>query len=80
MEDTEKDQRARLYFALLEQGHPDLYELWEVFRSLSLQDFDQIYNLFGIYFDTTLGESFSQTMVDTIISDLEQHQFLIQSE
>ena len=80
VEDVEKDQRARLYFALLEQGHPDLYELWGVFRSLSLQDFDQIYNLFGIYFDTTLGESFSQTMVDTVISDLEQHQFLIQSE
>lgn len=60
-------------FLQLEQGDPELLELWEKFRTWSLRDFGPIYDRLGVKFDAIQGESFYEDrMTPTIEEGLEQ--------
>jgi arginyl-tRNA synthetase len=50
------------------QGHPALEQvLWSRFRELSLREFERIYDLLGVSFDHTLGESFYNDRLKDIV-------------
>lgn len=61
MKDSEKDQKvtkkARNYFSLLEAGDPEILQLWESFRSLSIKNFKETYHRLGVHFDSYDGEA-----------------------
>ena len=52
------ESEAREWFAKLEAGDAEAVSLWRRFRELSLREFERIYDLLGVGFDCTLGESF----------------------
>ena len=66
----DKLEQAKWYFTLLEQGNPVVVQLREILRSATLVDFQYIYDQFGISFDVTHGESFTQQYLTQIEQDL----------
>lgn len=74
--DDQKDERAKGYFRLLEEGNVDLLELRNTLRSLTLVDFQQVYKRMDIEFDVMHGESFSQQLEQGAFEDLEKSGYL----
>jgi len=58
---------AREWFARLEVGDDKATQLWSRFRELSLREFERIYDLLGVSFDHTLGESFYNDRLKDIV-------------
>ncbi len=65
--EAEKDpalkDKAREWFAKLEQGDERARELWGEFRSQSLAEFKRIYDIFGSKFDSFNGEEYYSRQV-----------------
>lgn len=57
-EHPELDDEARAIFTKLEQGSKEEVELWQWFREESLKEFQRVYDMLGIEFDSYNGESF----------------------
>ena len=56
--DPELDEEGRKWFKKLEDGDPEATELWQWFRDESLVEFNRIYKLLGVEFDSLNGEAF----------------------
>ncbi|RLE72368.1 MAG: arginine--tRNA ligase [Thermoprotei archaeon] len=54
----ELEEAAKEEYRKLEEGEEEHVKLWEKFRTLSIEGFKKVYNLFGINFDEISGESF----------------------
>ena len=57
-EDETVLEQCRMNFKLLEDGDAYCTEIWEKFRSLSLKEFQKVYDLLGSHFDSWNGEAF----------------------
>ena len=58
-EENEKlNDEGREWFAKLEAGDKEATQLWELFRELSLSEFNRLYELLQVDFDTHHGEAF----------------------
>lgn len=57
-EHPELEGEARAIFTKLEQGSKEEVELWQWFREESLKEFQRVYDMLGIEFDSYNGESF----------------------
>lgn len=57
-EHPELEGEARTIFTKLEQGSKEEVELWQWFREESLKEFQRVYDMLGIEFDSYNGESF----------------------
>ena len=57
-EHPELEDEARAIFTKLEQGSKEEAELWQWFREESLKEFQRVYDMLGIEFDSYNGESF----------------------
>ena len=57
-EHPELEDEARAIFTKLEQGSKEEVELWQWFREESLKEFQRVYDMLGIEFDSYNGESF----------------------
>jgi len=61
------EEEARVWFKKLEDGDKEATGLWKKFRDYSLQEFNRVYQMLGIEFDSYPGESFyNQFMGKTI--------------
>ncbi len=76
----ELEDEGRLYFKRLEEKAPEEYELWKLFRDLSLKAFDKIYDRLDIKFDSMLGESFYSDKIPAVIDRLRAMGLLEESE
>ena len=56
-EHPELEDEARAIFTKLEQGSKEEVELWQWFREESLKEFQRVYDMLGIEFDSYNGES-----------------------
>ena len=56
--DPALEERTRQEFKKLESGDPENLALWKRFSELSRQEFDKIYGVLGISFESVAGESF----------------------
>ena len=65
-EDETVLEACRENFRLLEEGDKYCTELWEKFRSVSLKEFQRIYDLLGVKFDSLKGESFYTDKMDDV--------------
>lgn len=76
----ELDEQGREWFLKLEQGDKEAWELWEWFRSESLVEFNRIYELLNVSFDSYNGEAFYNDKMDEVIEILEEKGLLQESQ
>lgn len=76
----ELNDEARKAFANLEHGSIEEKRLWEIFRKYSLEEFERVYKLLGIKFDSYAGESFYTDKMPQIIEELKDKGLLIKSQ
>lgn len=68
----ELEEQARDEFKKLECGEKGSLALWETFRELSLLEFNKIYHLLNVKFDTFHGEAFYRHLSDKTIKDVQK--------
>ena len=78
--DPSLDDEGRLWFKKLEDGDPEATELWQWFRDESLMEFNRIYELLGVEFDSLNGEAFYNDKMDEGIQILEDKGLLQESK
>ena len=79
-EHPELEDEARETFVKLEAGEPEELALWEKFRKLSLEEFNRVYDMLGITFDSYAGESFYSDKMPRFIQELKDKGLLIESQ
>ena len=70
-EDETVLEECRLNFKKLEDGDPYCREVWQKFRDLSLKEFQRIYDMLGVKFDSMNGEAFYSDKMPEIIDILD---------
>ena len=78
--DPALDEEGRLWFKKLEDGDPEATELWQWFRDESLVEFNRIYKLLGVEFDSLNGEAFYNDKMEEGIKILEEKGLLEESK
>ena len=78
--DPALDEEGRLWFKKLEDGDPEATELWQWFRDESLVEFNRIYKLLGVEFDSLNGEAFYNDKMDEAVQILEDKGLLKESK
>ena len=68
----ELNDEARETFVKLEAGEPEELALWEKFRKLSLEEFNRVYGMLGIEFDSYNGESFYSDKMERFVKEMEE--------
>lgn len=71
--------QARYWFKELEEGNEEALELWQWMRDISLKEFNKVYNLLNIEFDSYAGESFYSDKMVEVIKDLKEKKLLEES-
>ncbi|MEK0175082.1 arginine--tRNA ligase [Tetragenococcus halophilus] len=75
-EDPSLEEDGRAAFRQLENNEQEAVSLWRWFRSESLKEFDKIYDMLGITFDSYKGEAFYEDKMDEIVELLEEKHLL----
>ena len=78
--DPELDEEGRKWFKKLEDGDPEATELWQWFRDESLVEFNRIYKLLDVEFDSLNGEAFYNDKMDEGVQILEDKGLLKESK
>lgn len=68
----ELEDQARAIFKRLEDGDPEMLALWQWFREESLKEFQKVYDLLEVKFDSYNGEAFYNDKMDEIVEILEE--------
>ena len=71
---------AREWFVKMEQNDPEALEIWNWFKDISMVEFERIYDLLGISFDSYLGESFYRDKVPALVEKLKEMELLVESQ
>jgi len=83
-DEAEKDltleDQARAWFVKMEQGDETALKLWKWFVDISMAEFQKIYQLLGVKFDSYAGESFYNDKMDPVIQELKEKQLLVEDE
>lgn len=82
-DEAEKDKaledEGRAYFKALENGDKDAEALWKRFRDLSLKEFERVYDILGVDFDSYAGEAFYNDKMDVVVESLRDKGLLVES-
>lgn len=73
-------EEAKQELVKLQAGDPDNTAIWREMIRLSQVQFDAIYNRLGVKFDQTLGESFYNPQLASVVNDLLQRGIARESE
>jgi len=79
-EKPELKDEAREWFKKLEQGDKEAKSLWQWFKDVSLKEFNRVYEMLNIKFDSFTGESFYSDKMHRVIDELEDKNLLKKSE
>lgn len=79
-EHPEMDQEARDYFTRMEQGDEEALALWKWFKEVSLNEFERVYKMLDVTFDSYNGEAFYNDKMNAVIKDLEDKGLIEVSE
>ena len=69
--DPSLEDEARATFTKLEHGEKEEVELWQWFRDESLKEFNRVYDMLGIHFDSYNGEIFYSDKMPRFVKELE---------
>lgn len=71
---------ARLETAKLQSGDPENLEIWETLRTASQRDLDKLYDRLDVHTDVTLGESFYNDRLASVIDKLVEKGIAVESQ
>ncbi|HIF1671826.1 arginine--tRNA ligase [Enterococcus faecium] len=74
--EPELNEEARAWFKRLEEGDKEAIQLWQWFRDESMKEFNKIYDLLKVRFDSLNGEAFYNDKMDEIVKLLEEKHLL----
>ncbi|MFN6649948.1 arginine--tRNA ligase [Enterococcus gallinarum] len=74
--DKALEDEARAWFKKLEDGDQEATELWQWFRDESLQEFNKIYDMLEVSFDSLNGEAFYNDKMMEVVELLEEKHLL----
>ena len=77
--DPSLEDEGRAYFKALENGDPEAEALWKRFRDLSLKEFERVYDILGVNFDSYNGEAFYNDKMDVVLNELKEKKLLVES-
>jgi arginyl-tRNA synthetase len=83
---NEKDEHpelmdeARSWFVKMEQGDEEALSIWEWFKDISMVEFQRVYKMLGMEFDSYTGESFYREKVPALAQLLKDKGLLIESQ
>ena len=76
----ELNDEARSYFKKLEDGDGETTALWKYFKDISLVEFNRVYDMLGVKFDSYNGEAFYSDKMDEIVEILRNKNLLVESD
>jgi len=79
-ENEELRDEARYWFKELEDGNEEALKLWEWIREISLKEFNKVYDMLNIKFDSYAGESFYSDKMPRVIEELKEKNLMKESE
>lgn len=79
-EDEAVLERCRENFRLLEEGDEYCVKLWQKFKDLSLAEFDKIYKILDVQFESMNGEAFYSDKIPEVVQLLEEKGVITESE
>lgn len=83
-DEAEKDpslvDEGRMHFKNLEDGSEYEVKLWKRFKTLSLKEFENVYKMLGVEFDSYAGESFYNDKMDRVVEVLTDKNLLEESQ
>lgn len=77
---TELLKQARAWFVKMEQGDDEAIEIWKWFKEISMEEYERVYNLLGVSFDSYKGESFYRDKVPVLVEELKNKNLLKESQ
>lgn len=79
-EHPELMDEARDWFVKMEHGDEEALSIWEWFKDISIVEFERVYDMLGISFDSYTGESFYREKVPALVELLKEKKLLIESQ
>ncbi len=79
-EDENVLEKCRENFKKIEEGDLECVAIWNKFKELSLKEFQRIYDLLGVKFDSLNGEAFYSDKMEEVVEKLETKGVLKESE
>ncbi|MBQ8800433.1 MAG: arginine--tRNA ligase [Lachnospiraceae bacterium] len=76
----ELTEDARAWFVKMEQNDPEALSFWNWFKDISMIEFERVYDLLHISFDSYTGESFFREKVPTLVKELIEKNLLTESQ
>jgi arginyl-tRNA synthetase len=76
----ELNNQARAAFKALEDNDLEATALWQWFKEASLVEFQTVYDLLNIHFDSFNGEAFYNDKMQAVVDELNAKNLLIESE
>lgn len=67
-------------FVKLESGDPEITSLWKMIVSISMTEYERIWNLLGVRHELIRGESFYNNRLEEVTRELEEKKLLVESE
>ncbi len=64
------EEEARHWSKALEDGEPEARNLWQIFKTASLKEFERVYGLLGVTFDSWKGEAFYEDKMEPLLTEL----------
>lgn len=74
------EDESREWFKKLEDGDEEATKLWAWFREVSLEEFNRVYDLLDIKFDSYAGESFYSDKMPSAVKTMEEKGILQKSK
>ena len=68
------EEEARTWSKALEDGEPEARHLWQIFKDASLKEFERVYGLLGVRFDSWKGEAYYEDKMGPLLAELEAKQ------
>ncbi|MDE6357620.1 MAG: arginine--tRNA ligase, partial [Eubacteriales bacterium] len=83
-EESEKDKslddEARLWLVKLQENDEEAVELWKWFCEISMKEFNRVYDMLNIKFDSYAGESFYNDKMQAVVDEIKEKNLLVESE
>ncbi|OGE26419.1 arginine--tRNA ligase [Candidatus Daviesbacteria bacterium RIFCSPHIGHO2_02_FULL_39_12] len=78
--DPKIEDEGRSWFKRLEDDDPEARRLWRKCVDWSMSEFQQVYDLLGVKFDVTLGESFYEPLLKPAVERVRTSGILVESK
>ncbi len=78
--DPSLEDEAREWFTKMERGNEEALKLWRWFSDISLKEFERVYDMLKVTFDSYAGESFYEDKMQPVIEELKEKSLLEESQ